>query len=128
MLDEFKSFILRGRVVDLAVGIVVGVAFAGLVNSLVGNLLTPVLAIPGEVDFKDLAFSINTSKFRYGAFLNDLISFLIVAASVFFFVVRPINRMNQKAGGDKGPTKVCTDCLSTIPEPARRCAFCTSAQ
>ncbi len=128
MLEEFKGFILRGRVVDLAVGIVVGVAFAGLVNSLVANLLTPLLAIPGDVDFQELAFTINKSKFRYGLFVNDALSFLIVAASVFFLVVRPINTLNAKASGGKGPTKVCGECLSTIPEPARRCAFCTSEQ
>lgn len=129
MLDEFRDFITRGRVVDLAVGIVIGVAFASLVTSLVGNVITPLVTIPGEVDFSDLQFTIGGGTFRYGAFLNDLISFLVVAAAVFFGVVRPLGRLSARSEADRAArTKECTACLSTIPAPAARCAFCTSAQ
>ncbi len=130
MLDEFKAFILRGRVVDLAVGIVIGVAFAGLVNSLVANIVTPAITIPGEVDFSELKVKVGGGTFRYGAFLNDLLSFAIIAAAVFFFVVRPLNALNarREANGEAGETKQCDMCLSTIPEAAKRCAFCTSDQ
>lgn len=129
MLDEFKTFITRGRVVDLAVGIVIGVAFASLVTSLVTNIVTPLVTIPGEVDFSDLTFTIGGGTFRYGAFLNDLVSFMIIAAAVFFGVVRPLGRLAERSQADRaGRTKECSECLSTIPAPARRCAFCTSEQ
>ncbi len=129
MLEEFKTFVTRGRVVDLAVGIVIGVAFAGLVQSLVANLVTPMLTIPGEVDFSDLKFTIGGGKFRYGAFLNDLLSFLIVALAVFFGVVRPLGMLQGKAQAERdAAVKECSECLSTIPAAARRCAFCTSEQ
>ena len=131
MLKEFKDFVLRGNVVDLAVGIVIGAAFGTVVASLVANLITPLLAIPGKKDFGALAFSIRKSTFHYGLFLNDLIAFVAVAAAVFFFVVKPLNRLMalRKTEPEVGsPTKQCAECLSNIPVGAKRCAFCTSEQ
>jgi large conductance mechanosensitive channel len=127
--SDFKDFILRGNVVDLAVAVVVGAAFTNVVSSLVKNIFTPLLAIPGKSDFSDLKFSIRESTFFYGAFLNDLITFLSVSAVVFFFVVRPINSlmaMRKVKPADGPTTKECPHCLSDIPVKASRCAFCTS--
>ena len=131
MLKDFKSFLTRGNVVDLAVAVVIGVAFGTVVASLVENILTPIVAIPGSVNFDDLALTVGGGTIRYGRFLNDVITFVSVAAAVFFFVVRPMAalRVRQQRGEPDVPaTKDCTDCLSTIPAAARRCAFCTSEQ
>lgn len=131
MLKEFKGFILRGNVVDLAVGIVIGVAFAEVVNSLVTNLLTPLLGIPGSVDFSALSFEISDSEFLYGLFLNDVIAFVMMAAAVFFFVVRPVNALMARRKTERdvvSESKQCAECLSSIPAAARRCAFCGSPQ
>ena len=125
---EFKQFLLRGNVVDLAVGIVIGAAFAAVVQAAVTDLLTPlVAAIFGQPDFNDLTFTINGSRFRYGHFLNVLIAF--VALVVFFFVVKPINRLTELSRRRESPdpsTRKCPECLSEIAIDARRCAFCTS--
>ena len=130
MLKEFRDFVLRGNVVDLAVAVVLGVAFGAVVTSLVDDLLTPVIAmIIGEPDFSDLTFTINDAVFRYGAFLNALIAFLSIAAVVFFFVVRPVNALQSRLKPGKPvdtPTHACPECQSDIPMTARRCAFCTS--
>jgi len=129
MLKDFKAFILRGSVVDLAVAIVIGAAFTGVVNSFVKNLLTLLVSIPGKANFSNLSFTINGSRFDYGTFLNDFISFLIVATAMFFFVVRPINALlaRRRKGEDPDPgTRDCPQCLSEIPAAARRCSFCTS--
>jgi large conductance mechanosensitive channel len=91
LLKEFKAFIMRGNVVDLAVAVVLGAAFGAVVTSLVENLITPLIGIPGKTDFSTLDFTINESKFRYGLFLNALISFVSIATAVFFFVVKPLN-------------------------------------
>lgn len=131
MLKEFKGFILRGNVVDLAVGIVIGVAFATVVNSLVTNILTPLIGIPGSVDFRSLEFTINDSRFLYGQFFNDVIAFVMMAAAVFFFVVRPVNALMAKRKTERdvvSESKQCAECLSSIPAAARRCAFCSSPQ
>lgn len=131
MLKEFKGFILRGNVVDLAVGIVIGVAFAAVVTSFVSNLLTPLIGVPGSVDFSSLSFTINGSEFRYGQFLNDAIAFVLMAAAVFFFVVRPVNALMAQRKTERDVTsesRQCPECLSNIPAAARRCAFCTSPQ
>ena len=131
MLKEFKGFILRGNVVDLAVGVVIGVAFAAVINSFVANLLTPLLGIPGGVDFSGLSFTINESTFQYGLFLNDVITFVMIAAAVFFFVVKPVNALMAKRKTERdvvSESKQCAECLSNIPKAARRCAFCTTAQ
>jgi large conductance mechanosensitive channel len=127
---EFKQFLLRGNVVDLAVGIVIGAAFAAVVQAAVTDLLTPlVAAVFGQRDFNGLTFTINRSVFRYGHFLNVLIAFVTVALVVFFFVVKPINRLVSLAQRRESPdpnTRKCPQCLSEIPVDAHRCAFCTS--
>jgi large conductance mechanosensitive channel len=131
MLKEFKDFLLRGNVVDLAVGIVIGAAFGTVIASLVENILTPLIAIPGKTDFSKLTYSQGGGVFKYGVFLNDLIAFVAIAAAVFFFVVKPVGKLMalRKTEPDVGSTtKECTECLSNIPSAARRCAFCTSEQ
>jgi large conductance mechanosensitive channel len=132
MLSDFKAFLLRGNVVDLAVAVVIGAAFKSIVDALVADFITPLIAaIGGKPDFGTLHFTINSSTFRYGDFLNQVISFVIIAAVVFFFVVVPVNSMMARAKKEPpvDPTsKKCTECLSEIPLEAKRCAFCTSAQ
>jgi large conductance mechanosensitive channel len=132
MAKEFKAFLLRGNVVDLAVGIVIGAAFGALVTALVRDLLTPIVAaIIGKPDFSTLAFTINNSTFAYGDFINSLVAFVSIAAAVFFFVVKPLNMLmaRRQAGEDTdSETRPCSECLSEIPRQARRCAFCTSPQ
>ena len=128
MLKDFKAFLLRGNVVDLAVAVVVGAAFGAVVTALVKDLVTPLIAIPGTADFGDLKFTVRHSTFLYGDFLNTLISFLSIAAAVFFFVVRPVNALmaRRKTEPDvESTTKDCTHCLSSIPVAATVCAFCT---
>jgi len=131
MLDGFKKFILRGNVVDMAVGVVIGAAFGGVVTALTKDLLTPLIAVlvRKHGDFSSLAFTINGSLFPIGEFINACISFFLIAATIYFFVVTPVNaliaRMNR---GEKPPdptTKKCPECLSEIPIDARRCAHCT---
>jgi large conductance mechanosensitive channel len=128
MLKEFKQFLLRGNVVDLAVGVVVGAAFNGLVTALVSDLFTPLIAAVAKVpDFGGMSFMLNGSKFAYGHFLNSAISFLLVATAVFFFVVKPMNLLiaRSRRGAPMDPTtKKCPECLSEIPLAAKRCAHC----
>jgi large conductance mechanosensitive channel len=130
MLKEFRAFILRGNLVELAVAVVIGTAFATMVSAFTQGLITPLIAAIGsEPDFSALSFTVNDSRFRYGVFLNALVSFLIVAAVVFFFVVKPLNTLKdrQKAGLAAGEvTRACPECISEIPTRARRCAFCTA--
>ena len=131
MLNEFKKFILRGNVVDLAVGIVIGAAFTSIVNAFVNDVVNPVVKLfyQGD-DLTKLAFSVHGSQFLYGDLINNLIKFLIVAAVVFFFVVQPINKLSALAFGGKGtgePTlRKCPECLSEISKKASRCKFCTA--
>jgi large conductance mechanosensitive channel len=130
MLKEFRDFVLRGNVVELAVAVVIGAAFGALVTALVSSFITPLIAaIGGKPDFSALAFTINGSKFTYGVFLNAVISFLIIAAVVFFLVVRPLNTLMARLKPEPAVDRVvreCPECLSDIPEAARRCAFCTA--
>lgn len=130
MLKEFRDFVLRGNVVELAVAVVMGAAFGAVVTAFVASFITPlVAALGGEPDFSALAFTINGSKFTYGAFFNALLSFLIIAAVVFFFVVRPLNTLMARLKPEPAVARVvhpCPECLSDIPEEARRCAFCTA--
>ena len=130
MINGFKKFILRGNVVDLAVGVVIGASFSAVVTSLVNNILTPFIGvIIKSPDFSTLTFTINGSKFMYGNFLNALIAFIIVAFTVYFFVVIPINALISKTRKEKPleeTKKNCPECLSEIPIEAKRCAFCTS--
>ena len=129
MLKDFKQFLLRGNVVDLAVGVVIGAAFGSVVTALVSDLLTPFISAIAKVpDFSGLVFTINGSKFMYGHFLNALISFILVSSTIFFCVVKPINilvsRSHKEPPAD--PTeKKCPQCLSEIPISAKRCAYCT---
>ena len=127
---EFRDFILRGNVVDLAVGIIIGVAFGAVVTALVKDLITPLIAaIGGQPDFSGIYFTINKSKFLLGDFINVVISFVIIAAVVFFFVVKPVNGLMARfkpTAEEPAPTRECPYCLSSIPAVATRCAFCTS--
>jgi large conductance mechanosensitive channel len=129
---DFKQFILRGNVVDLAVAVVVGAAFGAVVTALVRDLLTPIIAlIFGQHDFSALSFSINGSEFHYGDFINALVAFLSVAAAVFFFVVQPVNMLMRRRRTEpdvESETHPCSECLSEIPVLARKCAFCASPQ
>jgi large conductance mechanosensitive channel len=128
--SEFKQFVLRGNVIDLAVGIVIGAAFVAVVQAAVADLLTPLIAaIFGQPDFSQLTFEFNGSVFKYGHFLNALLSFVIVALVVFFFVVKPMNALmslSQRRESPDPSTRKCPECRSEIPIDARRCAFCTS--
>jgi large conductance mechanosensitive channel len=130
LMGDFKQFLLRGNVVDLAVAVVIGVAFAAVVTSLVENLLTPLIAaIFGQTDFSELTFTINESVFYYGLFINALITFVTIAFVVFFFVVKPVNALVSRSRRQPSPdptTRKCPECLSEIPLDARRCAFCAS--
>jgi large conductance mechanosensitive channel len=133
LLKDFKAFLVRGNVVDLAVAFVIGAAFTAVVSGLVKDLITPIIAaIFGKPDFATLYFTINGSQFLYGDFIDAVITFIAVAAAVFFFVVKPINAMAaaRAAGqGDDDPTtKQCAECLSDIPLAATRCAFCAQPQ
>jgi large conductance mechanosensitive channel len=132
LVNEFKEFILRGNVVDLAVAVVIGAAFGAIVSALVKDLITPLIAaIGGQPDFSKLTFTINNSKFLYGDFINALIAFLIIAAVIFFLVIKPLNALLARS--QKGPEPVvtakdCPYCLSSIPIGATKCAFCTADQ
>ncbi len=131
MLKEFKQFIMKGNVVDLAVGVVIGVAFGAVVTGFVKDLITPLIgAIGGKPDFSALTFTINHSKFLYGDFINLIVAFLIMAAVIFFFVVKPLNKLQERAARNKTPEdpteKKCPECLSEIPKDAKKCMYCTS--
>ena len=130
MLKEFRDFVLRGNVVELAVAVVIGAAFGALVAAFVSSFITPLIAaIGGKPDFSALAFTINGSRFTYGVFFNAVITFLIIAAVIFFFVVRPLNAMMARFKPEPAVDRIvrpCPECLSDIPEDARRCAFCTA--
>jgi large conductance mechanosensitive channel len=131
ILKGFKDFIVRGSVVDLAVGVMVGAAFNGVINSLVKDLMTPLIAaIFKQPNFSTFSFAIRGSQFLYGDFINNLISFLITAATIYFFVVVPINKLSRMRKGPpaEATTKTCPECLSSIPVKAHRCAYCTSVQ
>src|SRR3954471_1513131 len=130
MLKEFRQFILRGNLVDLAVAVVVGTAFTALVNSMVKTIFTPLIAaIFGKTDFSGLVFTVNGSRFLYGEFINALITFMLVATVMFFFVVKPVNALLERFKPEPKvdqETRECPECLSDIPVAARRCAFCTT--
>ena len=129
MIKGFRDFILRGNVVDLAVAVVIGAAFGALITAFVADIITPLIAaIFGSHDFSALTFTINNSTFLYGAFINAVISFVLIAAAVFFFVVKPVNAMAaRRAKEEPAPTtRDCPECLSEIPLAARRCAYCTA--
>jgi large conductance mechanosensitive channel len=129
-MKDFREFLLRGNLVDMAVGIVIGIAFAAVVTALVADLITPLIAaIGGNPDFSSLSFTIHKSHFLYGAFINALITFVVIAAVVFFLVVRPVNALMARRKTETPvdeQTRQCPQCLSEVPVLAPRCAFCTS--
>ncbi|HXM21157.1 MAG TPA: large conductance mechanosensitive channel protein MscL [Terriglobales bacterium] len=129
MLSGFKQFILRGNVIDMAVGVVIGAAFASVVSAFTKDLLTPLIAaIAGKPDFSAIKFTVNGSLFAIGDFVNTAVAFLLVATAVYFFVVTPINalvtRMRKAPTPADPTTKKCPECLSEIPIDAKRCAHC----
>ena len=127
ILSGFKAFILRGNLIDLAVALVIGLAFVAVINSLVTNLITPIIAIIiGGPTLSSETFEINGSIFTWGAFVDDLIQFVAIAAAVYFFIVLPYNTMMERMrkGEPDATTKTCPECISTIPIEAKRCAFC----
>ena len=130
IFNDFRQFLLRGNVVDLAVAVVIGAAFGAVITALVEDLLTPVIAaVGGQQDFSALDFTINDSTFRYGDFINKVFTFLVIAAAVFFFVVVPVNALIARSRREPPAdptTRKCPQCLSEIPIDAHRCAFCTS--
>src|SRR5262245_52936623 len=131
MFKGFRQFIMRGNVIDLAVAMVIGAAFTGVVNALVTNIITPLIAaIGGKPDFSALTFTINGKIISYNLFLNAVISFLLIAAAVYFFMIAPMNAWKARAARNAVPadptSKKCPECLSEIPIAARRCAFCTT--
>ena len=132
MINEFKTFVLRGNMIDLAVGVLIGIAFGQVIASLVANILTPIIALPGSApDFSALVLTVAGSDIRYGAFLNDLIAFLLVVLAIFLFVIKPVNALVARVVNDPAPapqTKTCPECLSVIPSSAGRCMFCTMPQ
>ena len=133
MIKGFKEFIMRGNIVDLAVAFVIGVAFTAVVKALVADIITPIIAaIFGKPDFSGLRFTINHSTFLYGSFINDVVSFVLVSAAVYFAIVVPMNKIAELRARGQAPAeataKQCPECLSEIPVAARKCAFCASEQ
>ncbi|HEY2371074.1 MAG TPA: large conductance mechanosensitive channel protein MscL [Gaiellaceae bacterium] len=129
-MRDFREFLLRGNLIDMAVGIVIGLAFAAVITAFVGDIITPIIAaIGGQPNFGDLTFTINKSHFFYGAFIDAVISFILIAAAVFFLVVKPVNALMERRKTEPpvdATTRACPECLSAIPVAARRCAFCTA--
>ena len=130
MLKGFRQFLLRGNVVDLAIGVVIGAAFGAVVTAFVKDLLTPLIAaVAGKPDFSAFSFVVNGAKFAYGDFLNTVISFLLISAAVYFCVIVPVNKLVSRARQEPAvdpTTKKCPECLMEIPIDARRCAHCTT--
>ncbi|MGZ3668701.1 MAG: large conductance mechanosensitive channel protein MscL [Bdellovibrionota bacterium] len=126
MIQGFKQFIVKGNVIDLAVAVIIGAAFGAVVSAFVKDLLTPLIAaIGGKPDFSSLYFTVNSSRFMYGEFLNSITSFLIVAATIYFVVIVPVSRITALTKSAEVPTtKKCPECLSDVPLQARRCAHC----
>lgn len=124
LLRDFRHYLFTARALDLAIGVVVGLAFGTVISSFVQNLVSPLLSIVGDVDFSELSFTIRGGEFRYGQFVNDVIAFLLVASTVFLAVVRPKRSYEARLAAGADPTVECDACLSTIPAAARRCAFC----
>jgi large conductance mechanosensitive channel len=131
VVREFRDFILRGNVIDLAVAVVIGAAFGAVVASFVADILTPLLGLLGVPNFENLTFQLGQATVRYGVFLNTLISFVLVALAIFVFVVKPMNALEarrQRGVVETPTTKTCPECATEIPVAARRCPNCTQPQ
>lgn len=128
MFREFRDFIVRGNIVELAVAVIIGAAFGAVITSLVGDILTPLLGVFGLPNFEDLTVTVGTAVVRYGLFLNALFSFLLITAAIYFLVVRPANAVDATPESAESATKTCTECASEIPTAARRCPMCTQPQ
>ncbi len=130
LLEEFKDFVMKGNVIDLAVAVVIGVAFNAVITAFVSDIITPLIGIPGHLDFSAYTYTINGSVFKVGSFVNAAISFITIALVIFFFVVKPVSKMKEfgaaKSANPAPSMKQCQYCLSSIPAGATRCAFCTS--
>lgn len=127
ILKEFKEFITKGNVIDLAVAVVIGLAFNALVTALVSDIVTPIIGIPGHLNFSSISYTVNGSTFKVGLFLNALIAFLSIAVAVFFFIVKPVSKMQElNKRKEEATTKECPYCFSTINIKATRCPNCTS--
>lgn len=130
MFKEFKAFIMKGNVVDLAVAVVIGAAFSAIVTSIVDGLITPLVGLAGDRNFDQLLFTINKTDFKYGPIISAIISFLSVAAVIFFLIVKPMNALQARRNRGEAPedptTRECPECLSEIPIKATRCAHCTA--
>ena len=131
-MKGFREFLLRGNVVDLAVAVVIGAAFGAVVTGLVADFITPLIAaVGGQADFSNLSFTVHGSTFKHGDFINRVVSFLIIAAAIYFIVVLPMNHLAELRARGAAPeppgTRACPECLSDIPVAAKRCAFCTAA-
>jgi large conductance mechanosensitive channel len=127
-VKEFRAFLFRGNLIEVAVGLVIGLAFAAVVTAFVADIITPIIAaIFGKPDFSNLTFTIHKSRFLYGSFINALISFVAIAFAVFFFVVKPTNViMERRKRNEEAVSRACPECLSEIPIAAKRCSFCTA--
>ena len=127
-MGGFKKFLFRGNLIDLAVAVVIGVAFNAVVQAVVKDLITPLIAaVGGKPDFGSLVFTVNGSTFRYGEFINALLSFVVIAAVVYYLIVMPSGRVTALTQRNKAATeRECPECLSQIPVAARRCKYCTA--
>jgi len=127
VINDFKKFLLRGNLVELAVAFVIGAVFAALIKAFIADLITPIIGlIFGKSNFGALSFSINSSRFLYGDFINNLITFVTTAAAIFFFVVQPYNALMSRRPKEEPGTKECPECTLAIPTGARRCPECTA--
>src|SRR5438105_2961633 len=130
-MKDFRDFVLRGNVVDLAVGVVIGAAFGTVITAFVKDIITPLVSIPGTTNFNDIYWQVGGARFLIGDFINAVIAFVLIAFAVFFFVVRPVNALVARSKREPAPepeTKKCRECLSVIPAGATRCAYCASPQ
>lgn len=130
LVSEFRDFVVKGNVLDLAVAFIMGTAFSAVITALVTDIITPIIGIPGAVNFAAITYTVHGSTFMIGAFINAVIAFLSIAVAIFFFVIKPVSKAQNKLKKPQMPgeptTKECPYCLSTIPIKAARCAFCTS--
>jgi large conductance mechanosensitive channel len=129
-ISEFKAFMTKGNVIDLAVAVVIGTAFNAVITALVNDIITPLIGVAGNINFAGITYTVNNSTFLVGTFLNAIISFFTIALVIFLLLIKPAEKLKERSAKNKPlpivDTKVCPECLSTIPLKATRCAFCTS--